>query len=499
MKLFFVLFLVFIAFSHHSFSQLVESVDVEIPLDENLIDDFSVVSLDTNGVLLIHFQTSILGKKGRLDFIKYDKDLRSQWANTIDPGPTFYLVKYFKGEDYLFCLLQENDSKKIKIVKIDLDRGDAITTESTMLTDMNVEFFAAIETKVVILGVYNDRPVAELHRLFDQTSKVLPQIHSNFLKVLSLEVNESEKQIYLMLKDEKKCQFKLSVFDIDGKMLFMKDLGDKKHVILNSKILKIAKNTYFLAGNFADNCSEFSSGFYVTPLNRTEDIQFFKFSELQNFYTYLSPKRQEKVKGRLQSKKLKGRDPKIRHRLNLQQPYVFDNQVLLVGEVYYPEYKNAMNYSRNSLLHLGENYRTTRDFNNYKFTQSLFCTFDFDGKKSWDYSVDLKNLESEVLNNKVQVSNSKEGILVAFPKEKTIFMKLISKDKSPIDFVPLNIGSKNKEFVSDVTVDLSSWYKQTFLAFGYKTAKSASTLGSKQFFYLKKLTYETPGLNSKTF
>jgi hypothetical protein len=129
----------------------------------------------------------------------------------------------------------------------------------------------------------------------------------------------------------------------------------------------------------------------------------------------------------------------------------------------------------------------------------LFCTFDFDGKKSWDYSVDLKNLESEVLNNKVQVSNTKEGILVAFPKEQTIFLKLISKDRSPVDFVPLNIGSKNKEFVSDVTVDLSSWYKQTFLAFGYKTAKSASTLGSKQFFYLTKLTYETPGLNSKTF
>lgn len=499
MKVFFALFLVFITISHHSIGQLVESVDVEIPLDNNLEDDFSVVSLDTNGVLLMNFQVSVFGKKGRLNFVKYDKDLKSQWTNTIDPGVTFQLVKYFKAEDYLFCLLQETDSRKIKIVKIDLERGDAITTESTMLTDMDVEFFAAIETKVIILGSYNDRPVAELHRLFDQTSKVLPQIHTNFLKVLSLEVNESEKQIYLMLKDEKKCQFKLSVFDVEGKMLYMKDIGDKKHVLLNSKILKIAKNTYFLAGNFADNCSDFSSGFYVTPLSRTEDIQFFKFSELQNFYTYLSPKRQEKIEGRLLSKKLKGRDPKIRHRLNLQQPYVFDSQVLLVGEVYYPEYKNAINYSRNSLLHLGENYRTVRDFNNYKFTQSLFCTFDFDGKKSWDYSVDLKNLESEVLNNKVQVSNTKEGILVAFPKDETIFLKLISKDKPPVDFVPLNIGSKNKEFVSDVTVDLFSWYQQTFLAFGYKTTRAANSIGSREFFYLTKLTYENPELNSKTF
>ncbi|MCP9747617.1 hypothetical protein, partial [Lacihabitans sp. CS3-21] len=169
MKIFFALFLVFITFSHHSIGQLVESVDVEIPLDNNLEDDFSVVSLDTNGVLLMNFQVSVFGKKGRLNFVKYDKDLKSQWTNTIDPGVTFQLVKYFKAEDYLFCLLQETDSRKIKIVKIDLERGDAITTESTMLTDMDVEFFAAIETKVIILGSYNDRPVAELHRLFDQT------------------------------------------------------------------------------------------------------------------------------------------------------------------------------------------------------------------------------------------------------------------------------------------------------------------------------------------
>lgn len=493
------LFILIFIFSVSTFGQLVETVDVEIGLDSELEDDFSVVSLDTNGVLVLNSQLSFFGKKGKLQFTKYDKDLKSEWFNIIDPGLEFKLVKYFKSENYLFCLLRESDSQKIKIVKIDLERGDAITTETKMLTDMDVEFFAAIETKVIIMGSYNDRPVAELHRLFDQTSKVLPQIHSNYVKVLSLEVNEQEKEIYLMLKDEKRCQFKFTAFDIEGKMLYMKDVGDKKHVILNSKILKVGGSTLFLAGNFAETCSDFSSGFYVTPLGRLEDIQFFKFSELQNFYTYLSPKRQEKVMGRLQTKKLKGRDPKIRHRLNLQQPYVFDNQVLLVGEVYYPEYKSSMNYSRNSLIHLGENFRTIRDFNNYKFTQSLFCTFDFDGKKSWDYSVDLKNIESEVLNNKVQVSNTKEGILVAFPKEESIFLKLISKDKPPVDFLPLTIGSKNNDFVSGVSVDLFSWYSHTFLAFGYKTTRSTNSLISKEYFYLSKLKYETPDLNKKAF
>ena len=477
------------------YGQLVESVDLEIPLDHDIEDDFSVISLDTNGVLVINSQASFFGKKNKLNFSKYDKNLKNNWINTIDPGFNYELVKYYKSDDYFFCLLKETNGQKIKIVKIDILRGDAITTESNMLTDMEVDYFAAIDSKVIILGTYNDRPVAELHRLFDQTAKVLPQLHANNLKVLSLEVNENAKEIYLMIKDEKKCQFKFTAFDIEGKLLFMKDLGDKKHVILNSKVLKIANSSYFLAGNFAENCSDFSSGFYVSPLSNFDDIQYFKFSDLQNFYSYLSPKRQEKIEGRIKLKKMKGKDPKIRHRLNLQQPYVFDNQVLLVGEVYYPEYKNSMTFSKNGLIHLGENYRTIREFNNYKYSQSLFCTFDFEGKKTWDYSIDLKNIESEVLNSKVQVSQFKDGILVAFPKDENIFLKLLSKDKPPVDFLPITIGGNGQDFTSNVSVDLFSWHKNTFLAFGYKTTRATNSIASKEFFYLTKLSFQTPELN----
>ena len=95
MKLFFALFLVFITFSHHSFGQLVESVDVEIPLDDNLEDDFSVVSLDTNGVLLMNFQVSVFGKKGRLNFVKYDKDLKRSMDKHHRSGRNFSLSEIF--------------------------------------------------------------------------------------------------------------------------------------------------------------------------------------------------------------------------------------------------------------------------------------------------------------------------------------------------------------------------------------------------------------------
>ncbi|MCP9767684.1 hypothetical protein EGI22_07150 [Lacihabitans sp. LS3-19] len=488
-------FIILTIFSQPIFAQLVETVDVEIPLRNDVDDDFSVISLDTNGVLVINSQSNFFGRKGKLIYSKFDNNLQKIWINTIDPGISFSLIKYFQSKNYLYCLLRESDTRKVKIVKLDLEKGDAVITETKMLTDMDVEFFAAIDTKVIILGKYNDKPVAELHRLFDLSAKVLPQIYSNHIKVLSLEINENSKEIYLMLKDDKKCQFKFTVFDEEGKLLYMKDLGDKRHVVQNSKVLKLPDNKYFLAGNFAENCSEYSSGFYFTPVEDFEDIQYFKFSELQNYYSYLSAKKQEKIQKRLSLKREKGKDPKIRQRLNLQQPILDNGKVLLVAEVFYPEYKNNMSYSRSNLIHLGENYRTQRDFNNYKYTQSLFFTFDGNGKKTWDYSIDLKNLESAVLNNKVQASFVNEGILVAYAKDETIFIKLIGDHRDPVDFVPIDLAKKDNIFLSDVTVDLFSWYNKNFLAFGYKTVRNPNDIGNQEYFFLSKLSFTFPELN----
>jgi hypothetical protein len=488
-------FIILTIISQLVFGQLSETVDVEIPLSKDVDDDFSVISLEANGVLVINSQSNFFGRKGKLIYSKFDNSLQKIWLTTIDPGDGYRLIKYFQSKNYVYSLLKEDDTQRLKIVKLDLDKGDAVITETKMLTDMDVEFFAAINTKVIILGKYNDKPVAELHRLFDLSAKVLPQIYSNHIKVLSLEVSENSKEIYLMLKDDKKCQFKFTVFDEDGKLLYMKDLGDKRHVVQNSKVLKLAKNKYFLAGNFADNCSEFSSGFYFTPVGDFENIQYYKFSDLQNYYSYLPAKKQEKIQKRLRLKIQKGKDPKIRQRLNLQQPILENGKVLLIAEAFFPEYKNNMSYSRNNLIHLGENFRTQRDFNNYKYTQSLFFTFDANGKKTWDYSIDLKNLESTVLTNKVQASFVNEGLLVAYAKDETIFIKLINEDKDPIEFSPVDLAKKENVFLSDVTVDLFSWYDKNFLAFGYKTVRNPNDIGNQEYFFISKLSFTFPVLN----
>ena len=489
-------FLTFFFILSFSFAQaqLVESTELEIPLDENVEDDFSVIPLDTSGVLLMNHQASLFGKKSKLILIKVDKNLKEVWRNTIEVSSDYQLVKYYLGRNSFYCLLKELDSQKIKIIKLNFEYGDAIITECKMLTNMEVEFFAAIDNKVVISGVYNDKPVAELVRLFDRTSKVLPHVYSNNLKIISLEINDFSKEIYLMLKDENKCKFLVTVFDYEGKLTLNKYVGEKNRVILNSKILKISDSNIYLAGNFSENCTEFSSGFYFAPFSNLDKIQYFKFSELQNFYTNLSLKKQEKIKNKLKNKKEKGKEPKLRYRLNLQQPIITDDEVLLAAEVYYPEYKNSSVYTRSSLIHLGENYRTIRDFNNYQFSQGLVCTFDFLGNKTWDYSIDLNSLESEVLSDKMQATHTADGILIAYPKNDQIFMKLVSKNNPMVEFEALNIVDKSKEMVSDVSVELFSWYKKTFLAFGYKRGRLHGDISGQQFFYIKKLTYQTPEL-----
>ena len=484
--------LFFMTLISQSFAQLIESKEVEIAMNHSIFEDFTVIPLDSNGVIIVNEQEGIFNKKGKITITKYDKNLKPAWYNIFEPGQFFELEKYYLSPDGFYCLLKDKNSEKIKILKIDLEKGDLIFIETELLTDIQVDLFAGFQSKVLIGGEYNNRPVVELHRLFDRSAKVLPGIYTNHLELQSIQVNESASEFYLMLQETKKCEFKILTFDIDGKKTREINLNDKGKKILNANILKINDQNQFLAGSFSENCGDLALGFYYFPVNNPEKRQFIKFSDFENFYSYLPEKKQEKLKKRKELKARKGKELKIRYKLNLQQPFVFENEVLLLAEVYYPDYKSNTYYSRNPSLNLADNAIQRKEAANYKYSQAIMMSFDFDGKKTWDYSIDLKSLESEWLLNKVQAHNMGDKVLVAYPKDETIQLKWIKKGHKAENLAPLDLKKNNSSKLSDISVEIFSWYPQTFLVFGYKKTSTYYGGESNEFFYLKKMEIVKP-------
>ncbi|MFT7250284.1 MAG: hypothetical protein ACI97P_003067, partial [Arcticibacterium sp.] len=334
-------------------------------------------------------------------------------------------------------------------------------------------------------------PVVEMINLFSSTAKVLPEIHSNNVRLNNIEVNEEESLIYVLLKNEKNCKLFLKVYNYEGKVIGKETLGEKNKLPLNGSLMKIPNGDYILAGNYADNCSEYSVGFYTHSLSKDqEETKYYDFVDLDNFLSYMPEKRQNRVKTKINKRNLKGKEYKIRQRLIMQDPRASPEGMTITAEVFFPEYKNYVsNFSS-----VGRNYRYSDNnyyaFNNFRYTHALILNFDKNGILVWDNSISLKDLESRTLDHKVQFSAVGDKYVVAYPDEGIIKTIVMDKNSHSVEEMPLELLKESEKIVDTSQSELSSWYGHSFVAYGIQSIRQPNGIYPKQVFYLSKLTYQ---------
>ena len=471
-------------------AQLVTEKRVDFMLNDADNDQFNVISFKEKGMLVMINRANNFGRNIEIQFIKYDTSLTKAWSNNFQPSFLFKLIKYFENENYFYCLFKEDDREDISILRLDITTGDYVVTESVLLTAMDIDLFSVLKSKALIGGRYNDRPVVEMINLYASSAKVLPEIHSNNVKLNNIEVNEEEELIYVLLKNERNCKLFLKVYDYEGKIVGNQTLGEKNKLPLNGRLMKIPNGDYILAGNYADNCSDYSVGFYTHSLSKEEDTKYYDFVDLDKFLAYMPEKRQNRLKTRINKKNLKGKDFKLRQRLLMQDPTESPEGMTIMAEVFYPEYKNYIpNYSS-----IGRNYRWGDNnyytFNNFRYTHALILNFDKNGNLLWDNSISLKDLESRTLDHKVQFSALGDKYVLAYPDEGIIKTSIMDKNSKVIEEMPLELNRGDDKILETVQSELSAWYGHSFIAYGIQSIRDPNSVYPKQVFYLSKLTYE---------
>lgn len=473
-------------------AQLVQGQRIEFERRNDADEENQLIPLQEKGVLLFQSKFENFRRKFSLDFYKYDSTLTLIWHNTYIPEESFEVLKTYHNKRYLYVLFKKDDKVDIGVLRIDFETGDKTYVEGSLLTNMDVEHFVVLQSKAFIGGKYNDRPVVVMFSFFDKTSKVLPEVHSNNLTINELDVDEHNNNLYLMLKNDRNCQFIVKKYSYEGKVEKTFNLGDKQTTPISGEIMNVERNGSphpVLMGNYADGCSLFALGFYLRDLTDYAKIKYIDFADLNNFFSYMNPKREEKIKQRIKQKKQKGKDVKLRYRLLLHDIAETKDGWLMVAEVFYPEYKSTSN---NSSLSTWRNYRIGNDvYNNFRYSHAIICSFDRNGKLLWDNSVSLKEIESSELNAKVQVSLQEEYQILAFPDKnfiRTVVIKGNEKVKE-LDTFDLKAGSEAEKIIDAERTDLAAWYGHSYLAYGYQSVKRGSELLSHDVFYISKLTY----------
>lgn len=487
-KIFLILLL---SISVESIAQLVTSKTVTIPINLGESDAFNMISYEENGMVLMNAKTNNYGRDLVMYFTGFDKNLNQKWSSYLELGGLYELVNYFPTkEGYLYCLYKEENNSKIIISTLNVSTGDYVIAETQLLTPMVIETFGVIKNKIVLSGMVNDRPVIELLNLFSLTGKVLPEIHANNFKISNIELNQEEGLIYILVKNTRTCELTFKTYDYEGKAISSKDIGDNSHIPLSGKLVKLPNGEYMIAGNFADNCSDYSVGIYTYKLFEDQEPTFYDFLSLKNYLNYLSDKKKERFENRITKKKNKGKDFKIHQRIIINEPVASDDGMTLLAEVFIPEYKNNIPLG----LPMGRNYRwqtnTYYTFNNFRYTHVLVLHFNRKGDLIWDNSIDLNDFQSLTLDTKVQLTPAGNGYAIAYPDMGKINTVSVGPNVKSQEKNVLDLKAEDRNILNTSHTELISWYDHTFLAYGIQSLKSANGLAPKDVFFISKLTYQ---------
>ncbi|GAB3993130.1 hypothetical protein GCM10028807_27630 [Spirosoma daeguense] len=476
-------------------AQLAHSLRIEIPSDPDEAESFDVTPLQEQGILVTIRTGGFLDNHSpKFNFQKYDVNLKRIWQTTFEPNATFKPVMGYNTNQFVYHIFREDDSDKFQFLRLHLDDGTLETFEGKLIDQFDVHEFKVMGSQAYIGGYRHGRPVVMAFSFFDHSAKVLPGMYVNRMEISSLEVDETRQQVNVLVHSLKRhCKFSLRTYDYDSKLLRVTDFDGAQNSLISGKLLPLNDQESLLVGNYSTDCTPYSQGIYVTRLRHGETtaepidaIQYIEFSQLENFFNFLKPQRQQKLLAKAQKKKEEGKDYKFHYRLLVHDLQPTPEGLILVAEVYYPQY-------RGSTIAYGGYVRNTDRYDGYRYTHAFICEFSKQGKLLWDNCLPIKELISRDLTEMVQVSQQGDRIVLAYPSDGEITTEVIQRNKilKESERFKLHTNAEEEKVTFSAQDNLMAWYGQHFLACGFqKIAPSKNVAQQREVFYLNKLTYQ---------
>jgi hypothetical protein len=472
------------------FGQLEKVKRVEFPVSSNFDDNFEVFPLGDQGALTVIRRGMFSGKGEEWRLIRLDTNLETVWSSSFEINYRYVPIMAYQNQAYAYWVFAEPDTDKFLFLQLNLTTGDRDVHEGKLLSNVDIQHFKVMESKAILAGYHRGRPVVVIYSFFDKTTRVLPGLYEKNSEINAIDLNEQDGLINVITYAFRKrqCVFQIKTYNYEGKILKTTVLSDQDYSIISGQIVPLNENDSYLIGNYSIGCTPFSQGLYISHIVDTEPekLEYIEFSELQNFFNYMPPKRRARVMERIGKRKSLGKENRFRYRLLLHNLIETESEILLVAEVFYPNYRNYSAPAGVNSFSRG----TVRSQDGYRYTHAIVAGFDKDGRYMWDNSFAIKNLVSQDLQEMVQLSRFGDYWVLAYPDEGNIHTEVIKKEKVVVESTKHELQPKSKAAMFGDNANLAAWFDRYFLAFGRQKPEAAPTLSQKEVFYITKLTYQ---------
>lgn len=343
----------------------------------------------------------------------------------------------------------------------------------------------------------------------ETTEMALDESGGIFIENVRIDSLTQELIVLTSLRNERRRNgLFMQRFDANGNSVAFQALikGENRKMVTSADYVNLGDGKFMAVGSFTEypqrrtpGASEpegsKSTGVYrviAEDASAEPQVQFFSFSNLANLDSYVRGSSAEKRQRSLSSLFQSSANNRFEHHLTVHN--IFNNKdiYLLVGEAFSPDYRTVTTvvydyYGRPVP-------RSYSVFDGYRYSHALAVAFGKDGRLLWDNGIELINIRTFDIAEKIAVFMDEEGLALAYNHDGKIAWKQVKENETVTALSYANIEtSYSKDRVnSEQNSRLVHWYGKYFLASGYQTIVNnyLPSKNQRSVFYINKIVFE---------
>lgn len=490
--------------THGVWAQVSQTLRFEIPLQEDDNNDFNVVSTNEFGLILYR---RLVGRRGdQMELIRLDTSLNETWRGYIELDKNVVVVDTEARQDFFFMLYRNESyaASDFKIVAIDIKNGQYGTYSVKNLIPFLATEFRLTNDAALIGGYFNYRPLILHYSFATRQSKILPGFFNEPGELNQVKINPNGSiDVVVSAKNfDRKKSLWIRNYSDDGELIKTTILQpDEKKNLIFGRSLMMADGQQIVSGVYG-RFKEYSRGIFIAAVSETGEykINYYNFADLEHFFNYMKANRKERVKGRIERRRIKGKKLKFNYRFLVHELVKYKDQYVLLGEAFYPHYTYLSSYRTGNLIPSYYSNPLVRGglvFDGYQYTHAAVIGFNNEGKLLWDNSFEINDIKSPTLEQFVKLQPANGKLTLLYVLDNKIRTKII--DNSNIlegkSFDDIKLKFQN-DYVKDdrnKTNRLDYWYDKWLFAYGIQRVKNLRDLSvsmERKVFFINKITYE---------
>ena len=472
--------------------------------------DIRVLPLADTTVVLFLESTERSHFYPQYTFEHFDHDLRPLRTVVLDKVPReYHPLEAAAVAPYAFVLFQSDYSTaKFQVYRLDLRtgavQGFAFDTKTVdALYDLEVldgKLFATVQVQ---------RHLTVLHLDIDQEEfRLLPSVYESVPTEFTFLPDSATGRAGYVVSQSNGFRSRLQVKQLSaqGQLLASRFIQAESDRGLVAAQLSPGDTTQrIVAGTYTLRDPRYCQGLFASNLPGDPalrpPLRFYDFTVMKHFFDFMKPRRATRLLARSAQLRAAGRELRLRYRVLTHRMIPFGDGYVLVGEVYYPQYRNNSTFYGWPYLPgprgFGNyrDYAAPRNFEGYRATHALVCGFDRYGTLLWDNTFVLRDVEQSELVETVRMRPLSDGqrLVLAYLHEDKFRYKIVDgTTTSPNDLqVPLQTTAEGQH---EKTLNTSEqgvlpWYGSRFLAYGYQRVRPERG-NARQVFFLNVVAFD---------